>query len=132
MAQFRPYNAASSLANAMQGFLWPLFYLIGVLACTFHLANGIWTAGITWGVWLTPKAQQRASFACGIFGVFIGLAGITSLFAVKSTDAPAAKVIEDEMYDVRVRGHMISPDEHKRIDGHRVLDDGPTPVQSGQ
>jgi succinate dehydrogenase / fumarate reductase cytochrome b subunit len=132
MAQFRPYNAASSLANAMQGFLWPLFYLIGVLACTFHLANGIWTAGITWGVWLTPKAQQSASFACGLFGIFVGLAGITSLFAVKSTDAPAAKVIEDEMYDVRVRGHMISPDEHKRTDGHRVLDDGPTPVQSGQ
>ena len=48
--QFRPYNAASSLVMAMQGFFWPAFYLIGVLACIYHLANGLWTAGITWGL----------------------------------------------------------------------------------
>jgi succinate dehydrogenase / fumarate reductase cytochrome b subunit len=122
MAQFRPYNAASSLADAMNdfgGIVWPIFYLVGVLACTFHLANGIWTAGITWGIWLTPKSQSRASIFCAIFGVFIGAAGIASLVAVKTTDSKAAKVIEDEMYKVRVDGHMINPDDHKRTDGHQ-------------
>lgn len=122
MAQFRPYNAASSLADAMNdfgGIVWPIFYLVGVLACTFHLANGIWTAGITWGIWLTPKSQSRASIFCAIFGVFIGAAGIASLVAVKTTDSKAAKVIEDDMYKVRVDGHMINPDDHKRTDGHQ-------------
>jgi succinate dehydrogenase / fumarate reductase cytochrome b subunit len=120
MAQFRPYNAASSLANAMNslGIVWPIFYAIGVLACTFHLANGIWTAGITWGVWLTPKSQHRASIACAIFGVFIGMAGLSSLVAVKTTDAKEAEVIENEMYESRVKGHTITPDDHKRTHGH--------------
>jgi len=105
--------------------VWPIFYLIGVLACTFHLANGIWTAGITWGLWLTPKAQSRASVACAIFGVFIGLAGITSLVAVKTTNPAEAKQIEDEMYDVRVKAHMTTPNEHKRTDGHKDITPAP-------
>jgi succinate dehydrogenase / fumarate reductase cytochrome b subunit len=127
MANFRPYNAASSLAIAMDSLsvVWPIFYLIGVLACTFHLANGIWTAGITWGLWLTPKAQSRASVACAIFGVFIGLAGITSLVAVKTTNPVEAKQIEDEMYDVRVKAHMTTPNDHKRTDGHKDITPAP-------
>lgn len=123
MANFRPYNAASSLAIAMDSLsvIWPIFYLVGVLACTFHLANGIWTAGITWGLWLTPKAQSRASVFCAIFGVLIGLAGITSLVAVKTTNPTEAKQIEDEMYDVRVKAHMTTPNDHKRTDGHKDI-----------
>lgn len=54
MAQFRPYNAASTLATAMGsfgGFVWPVFYFVGIVSCVFHFANGVWTMGITWGVW---------------------------------------------------------------------------------
>jgi succinate dehydrogenase / fumarate reductase, cytochrome b subunit len=118
-AQFRPYNAASSLANAMGslGVVWPIFYAIGVLACVYHLANGIWTAGITWGLWLTPRAQRRATYACTAFGVLLGLAGLSSLVAVTQTDPTAAKLIEDQMYRVREEGRMIRPDDHKRTDG---------------
>jgi succinate dehydrogenase / fumarate reductase, cytochrome b subunit len=131
MAQFDPYNAGSSLANAMKslGIVWPIFYAVGVLACTFHLANGIWTAGITWGLWLTPKAQLRASYACLGFGVLIGLAGLTALGAANRTDPVAAKATEDQMYNVRVEGRMIKPDEHKRTDGrHGHQQAGPEPI----
>ncbi len=119
MAQFKPYNAASSLVEAMGalGPVWPLLYLVGVLACTFHLANGIWTAGITWGLWLTPKAQQRATVLCTIFGVLIGAAGIASIVGATKTDPVAAKKIEDEMYEARVKGHITKPDAHKRSGG---------------
>jgi len=49
--QFRPFNAASTAAAALQqSILIPICYAIGLLACVFHLANGIWTMGITWGV----------------------------------------------------------------------------------
>ena len=68
-ANFRPYNAASSLYLAMQGFVIPALYFLGLLACVFHLANGIWTMGITWGVWTSPKAQARASMICTVFGM---------------------------------------------------------------
>jgi succinate dehydrogenase / fumarate reductase cytochrome b subunit len=121
MAQFDPYNAASSLANAMNslGILWPIFYALGVLACVFHLANGIWTAGITWGLWLTPNAQARASYVCLGFGILLGLVGLTATGAATRTDPAAAKATEDQMYKVRVEGLMIKPNEHKRTDGRR-------------
>jgi succinate dehydrogenase / fumarate reductase cytochrome b subunit len=129
MAQFKPYNAASTLATAMTGVLWPIFYAIGVLACTFHLANGIWTAGITWGVWLTPKSQKRASIACSLFGVFIGMAGLSSLVAVKTTDAQEAAVIENEMYEARLKSRTITPDDHKRSGEHDSNPVMPVPVE---
>lgn len=116
MAQFKPYNAGSTLAEAMTGlggFVWPIFYLIGVLSCTFHLANGIWTAGITWGLWLTPKAQSRATVFCTLFGLFIGAAGIASIVGAVKTDPVAAKEIEDRMYKARLESGTKA-DEHKR------------------
>lgn len=129
MANFRPYNAASSLAMALSGFVWPAFYAIGVLACTFHLANGIWTAGITWGVWLTPKSQYRASIACSLFGLFIGAAGLSSLVAAKTTKIDEAAKTENEMYDARIRAHTITPDDHKRSGEHAQDELKPEPVR---
>lgn len=132
MAQFRPYNAASSLAVAMKslGFFWPLVYFVGVLSCVFHLANGIWTAGITWGVWVSPTAQKRATIACTAFGVLLGMAGLSSLVAVSKTDPVSAKEIEDQMYKVRVEGHMIQENEHKRSGGDHSTPSSSAPSES--
>jgi succinate dehydrogenase / fumarate reductase, cytochrome b subunit len=129
MASFRPYNAASSLATALGGFIWPVFYAIGVLACTFHFANGIWTAGITWGIWLTPKSQRRASIACTLFGLFIGAAGLSSLVAAKTTNVEKAEKTENEMYDAGIQLHTIAPDDHKRSGNRHVEEPKPEPVQ---
>ena len=46
------------------------------------------------------------------------MAGLSSLVAVKTTDAKEAEVIENEMYESRVKGHTITPDDHKRTHGH--------------
>ncbi len=118
MAQFRPYNAASTLAAAMTGIVWPIFYAVGVLACCFHLANGIWTAGITWGVWLTPAAQRRATVACTFFGCFLSIVGLSSLWAVKTTKIDEAIKIEDAMYEARVESKEILDEPHKRSGSH--------------
>jgi succinate dehydrogenase / fumarate reductase cytochrome b subunit len=37
-------------------------YVLGLLLSVFHLGNGLWTMGISWGVTVTPRAQ-RISFA---------------------------------------------------------------------
>ena len=135
MAKFRPYNAASSLSQALAGptvlagIAWAIFYTIGVLACTFHLANGIWTAGITWGIWLTPKSQRRASIACTIFGIFIGAAGLSSLVAAKSIDATKAAITENEMTEARLQAHSITPDDHKRSHPPAAEEPKPEPVK---
>ena len=66
-ANFRPYNAASSAGASLQSIVVLALYTIGVLACVFHLANGIWASGITWGVWTSPAAQKRAWKFCAAF-----------------------------------------------------------------
>lgn len=117
--QFRPYNAASSLGEAMQGtgavILW-IVYLVGVLASVFHLANGIWTMGITWGVWITPQAQNRAGRVCAGFGVLLGVVGIAALVGAATVDVDEARPIERRMYDAAVEAGRIKPDEHKLAD----------------
>jgi len=41
-----------------------LVYPIGVLASTYHLANGFWTAAITWGLTISESAQRRWGYVC--------------------------------------------------------------------
>jgi len=113
-AQFAPYNATSTAARAMQAsVLVPILYTIGVLSCVFHLANGIWTFGITWGLWITPAAQRRALVGCGVFGVLLAAVGLGAVTGFTGAKVNEAERIEAEMYDARVKAHMITPDEHK-------------------
>jgi succinate dehydrogenase / fumarate reductase cytochrome b subunit len=117
MAQFKPFNASSTLAIALSGYVWPVFYAVGVLSCCYHLANGIWTSGITWGVWLTPKAQAKATVACTIFGVFLAVIGLSALWAAKTTDPNQAREVEEKMIkEQQERG--IDVDPHKRSTPH--------------
>ncbi len=124
MANFRPYNAASTLAVALGGFLWPIFYVVGVVACVFHLANGVWTMGITWGVWISPKAQQNASYVCALGGVLLLVVGLSALVATKQIDVQEARKIEDAMYQVKVASGEIVPDPHKRSESLAEQEDG--------
>ena len=61
--RFDPEHAASSAAVAIDRAVWvQVVYAVGILACVYHLANGLWTWGITWGIWTSPAAQRRASY----------------------------------------------------------------------
>jgi succinate dehydrogenase / fumarate reductase cytochrome b subunit len=115
-ANFRPYNAATSLDAAMAGWWMPAFYAVGVLASVFHLANGVWTMGITWGVWLTPAAQRRASWVCLVGGVGVGAVGLAALVGSVTVPVDQALRIEDALFQSRVQsGELVLPDaEHKR------------------
>ena len=111
--QFRPYNATSTLAESMSGIM-PILYFIGVAGCVFHLANGIWTMGITWGLWTTPEAQQRANLPCTIIGVGLMLVATTALIGAALVDVDKAKEIEDEMYQQGKKAGLVEPNEEKR------------------
>ena len=81
-------------------------YLIGVLSCVYHLANGLWTMGITWGVWTSPQAQARASAVCGAFGVLLAVVSVAALFGMRAVGSGEAlehaKQVEDQMYESKV------------------------------
>lgn len=112
-ANFKPFNAASTLGEAMTGTTIQVLYVIGMLACVFHLANGIWTMGITWGVWISPAAQGRALRICAAFGVLLAVAGIGALVGASAVKVEEARAEETRMYDARVESGDIKRNKHK-------------------
>ncbi len=114
MAQFSPYNAASTAGEAMQStILMPVFYFVGIAACVYHLANGVWTMGITWGVWTTPQAQKRATIACAGLGGFVMIVAISALVGFCTLDTDKAQEREIEMYQESVNVGRIIENEEK-------------------
>ncbi|HTU27287.1 MAG TPA: hypothetical protein VMF30_17900, partial [Pirellulales bacterium] len=82
--------------------LWvQVVYAIGILACVYHLANGLWTWGITWGIWTSPAAQRRASYLAGAFGLFLAVVGLSALWGVSTVDINRAEAIEDRMEEAK-------------------------------
>ena len=118
--QFRPYNAGSSLVHAMNlgyGVLWPVIYLVGVLALVYHFINGLWTAGITWGLWISPKAQMRATKVCVALGAVLTVISLAAWAAATfpgPEDAAEMRVVEDRMYEFGVKAGTVSAMEEKR------------------
>ncbi|MEI8373012.1 MAG: succinate dehydrogenase [Planctomycetota bacterium] len=55
-------------------------YGIGILTSVYHFANGLWTMGITWGVWTGRRAQTWATVFCGAFGLALAAAGLAALY----------------------------------------------------
>lgn len=115
-ANFSPYNAASTLGAAMNGFVVPFLYAIGVLSCVFHLANGAWTMGITWGVWTSPAAQKRAEIVCAVFGVALAAVSMGALTGAVTVDEAKARQVEDQMFQARVAAGEVPADSHKRAE----------------
>lgn len=97
----------------MKGYVWPIFYTVGVLSCVYHLANGIWTFGITWGIWISPAAQKRASLVCTGFGVVLAIIGMSALTGAKLVDPVQARSIEDKLNQDRIDNGEISPQSKK-------------------
>lgn len=120
MGQFSPYNAGSSLAAAMNlgfGIVWPAIYLVGVLSCVYHLTNGLWTAGITWGLWISPKAQARATKVCVAFGAVLTVISLSAWAAAvlpSDADVQDMRQAEDRMYEAGVEAGTVPEMEHKR------------------
>lgn len=92
--QFDPHHATSTAALALASPLKKALYFIGVVSCVYHLANGLWTMGITWGVWTSAAAQRRANWICLAFGIALAAVGLGALAGVTSTNVPQAEAYE--------------------------------------
>jgi succinate dehydrogenase / fumarate reductase cytochrome b subunit len=114
LAQFRAYNAGSTAALAMQGnLLWPALYAVGIVASVFHFANGLWTMGITWGVWISPQAQKRADRLIWGLGALVLVIGFSALGGFMTLNAEEAEQIENRMYRESVKTGRVVPNEKK-------------------
>jgi succinate dehydrogenase / fumarate reductase cytochrome b subunit len=58
-----------------------ILYIIGITATTFHFANGLWSFAITWGITVSPRSQQIATYATMALFVALTYVGIHSILA---------------------------------------------------
>ena len=113
--QFDPHHAASSAAVALKPVAITLLYAIGILGTVYHFANGVWSMGVTWGLWTSPAAMQRANWLSLFVGLGLGAAGLGALGGMRSIDVEKAKEIETRMYKARqmLEGSMSAEsDQH--------------------
>ena len=78
-----------------------ILYAVGVLSTVFHFSNGLWTLGITWGLWTSPAAMRRANWISIAIGVLLGGAGLGALGGLRNVDVEQARAIENRMDDVK-------------------------------
>jgi succinate dehydrogenase / fumarate reductase cytochrome b subunit len=100
-AQFDPHHATSTAATALQPIVIRIAYVIGILACVYHLANGIWTMGITWGVWTSPAAQRRANYGVLVFGILLAAVGLGALKGMTGVNVEEARQVEERLEAAR-------------------------------
>ena len=99
--QFDPHHASSSASRALQPTIVAILYAIGILSTVFHFSNGLWTLGITWGLWTSPAAMRRANAISVLIGLLLGGAGLGALAGMRATDLKEATQVELRMDEVK-------------------------------
>ncbi len=59
------------------------FYLAGILSATLHLANGVWSFSIVWGLTIGPKAQRRMLYVSAAVFVVLSYIGVWGIQAFR-------------------------------------------------
>ncbi len=96
-AEFDAEHATSSTAIALAPVWIQILYAIGMLSCVYHFANGLWTQGITWGLWTSAAAQKRASYISVVVGIGLAAVGLSALVGFEKVDVERAIKVEDAM-----------------------------------
>ncbi len=77
-----------------------LFYVVGLVAASWHFAYGIWLFSAKWGIVSGDKAQKRLLRACLALFLVLCAAGFASLYSFRTH--PVAEGGENSaMVDVR-------------------------------
>ncbi len=80
---FDPHRALPTIVKHFDAawYVTWVVYPLGILASCFHLANGFWTAAITWGLTISATAQRRWGLVCAGLFVIVFSAGMVALVA---------------------------------------------------
>jgi succinate dehydrogenase / fumarate reductase cytochrome b subunit len=66
------------------------FYIIAMIAVSWHFAYGIWLFAAKWGITPGNKARKKFGYVCAAFGTALCLMGLISIYSIvwKYPDAP--------------------------------------------
>lgn len=81
---FEPRNATATVISGIDAhwFVAWIVYPIGIIAASFHTANGFWTAAVSWGLTVSDASRCRWGWVCIIFFFGMLIAGTIALAAV--------------------------------------------------
>ncbi len=86
-ADFFPHLCATLSATTKSGIpVMAILYLIGVAACVFHFANGLYGFCFSWGITVSRRATRIGAVVFGLFGIalFVMAANTVIFFATGS------------------------------------------------
>jgi succinate dehydrogenase / fumarate reductase, cytochrome b subunit len=63
-----------------------VFYILGVVAATFHFANGLWSFAVSWGITVTPRSQKISTYVTVIIFFALTFVGIRAILAFINPD----------------------------------------------
>ena len=109
LGRFEPGAASSSAAVAIQPVAITILYVIGLLAAVFHFANGLWTLGITWGLWTSPAAMRRANAVSVVVGLALAAAGLGSVVRLREIAGD-----ETRLEQARTTERLMREDRERR------------------
>ncbi len=58
---------------------WAAFYAVGILSAAYHLSNGLWGFGVSWGILRGQRSMDWAWRACMGLGLAVALIGLNAL-----------------------------------------------------
>lgn len=62
------------------------FYVIGVVAASFHFCNGMWSFLVSWGITVGPRSQRVSSYIWTIAFFVIATIGVSAMFGFTNPD----------------------------------------------
>jgi len=125
-AQYAASTMAAALQGSTEGFTAPglvvaAFYMAGVSLLVFHLANGLWTAAITWGLTITARAQKRWGLVCTAFGAALMLAAWAAVIGFATLDHDKARATEERMLSQGATAPAASKDDNDLVQAARRI-----------
>jgi len=72
------YDLIHNLVTSPITFWW---MVLGIVSASFHLANGLWSFCIVWGITIGPKAQKRMGYLTIGLWLILSFVGVRALYA---------------------------------------------------
>jgi succinate dehydrogenase / fumarate reductase cytochrome b subunit len=86
------------------------FYIVGLIAASWHFAYGIWLFCAKWGVVTGEHAQQRLLRVCLAFFLLLSIVGLASLYTFRARfrQATASGNIVDSRHGATIPGRPVN------------------------
>lgn len=70
-----PANYDGVMASLSETWVY-IFYIVSMIAISYHLCNGIWAFLVSWGLTVGPRAQKISAYVCALLFIAISYLGV--------------------------------------------------------